>query len=441
MDEVARRLRYLQPSAPLRQVWQYNNLCYTTAGYLAGALAGSDWETALRERILDRLGMKRTTLGRTSAFATGDAATPYDDITGTNVAVPLIGDGSVGPAGGIWCDAAEMASWVLARLEVPLPDGSLLLSGNALRELHAPAMVKPPGPMDLPGIQSMGYGLAADVQSYRGHRLVHHGGNLHGFCSDVYLAPEDGHAVVVLANAHGSGIRTALPLLVLDQLLGLEPEPWGERLFELMSAIKGGMHEAAAHHVAPAGGHPPTRPLQDFAGTYSHPAYDTFEIKVDGETLLPIWHDLTGLQLRHRDYDTWDLLLGGHYQDIAMSLVFRPDADGIAAMEVALEPAVDPILFTRDPRKLGTDELDRLVGRYEMGPLSAVVTAVDGGLVAEVAGGKPQALAAIDATHFRVSGSSGSRLEFVIGDDGRAAQIVVQPVGLFTRVVEDAVAG
>lgn len=439
-EEVVRQLRFLQPSAPLRQVWQYNNLCYTTAGYLAGVLAGSDWETALQQRVFDRLGMKRSTVGRLAAEATGDAATPYDDRSGSNVAVPLVGDGSVGPAGGIWSNAEEMAAWVLARLEVPLADGSLLLSAGALRELHEPAMVKPRTPLDLPGLHSLGYALAADVNSYRGHRLVHHGGNLHGFCSDVYLAPEQGHAVVVLANANSSGIRTALPLVVLDRLLGLEPEPWGDRLFELMTTIKTGMRAAGERKAATASGRPPSRPLEELAGTYRHPAYDAFEIRVDGDQLVPIWHDLDGIALRHHDRDAWDLLLGGHYEDTAMPVVFRSGYDGIVGVEIGLEPAVEPIFFTRDPATLERSALTRLAGRYEMGPLTALVRLADDGLVAELAGSKPTALVARDATHFEVPGQSGLQVEFVLDDDGSACELVVQPSGVFTRVPEDSAA-
>jgi CubicO group peptidase (beta-lactamase class C family) len=429
--EVVRRLRHLQPSAQLRQTWQYNNLCYTTAGYIAGELAGSDWETALQQRIFDRLAMKRTTVGRKAAQATGDYATPYDDRTGTNVAVPQIGDGSVGPAGGIWSNAEEMASWVLARLDVPLPDGSTLLSRNALRELHEPAMVVPAGPMELPGVHSLGYALAASVVSYRGHKLVHHGGNLHGFCSNVYLAPDAGHAVVVLANAHSSGIRTALPLAVFDRLLGLEPEPWGERLFELMGAIKGGMREATQHRATTAAGRPSARPLAELAGRYKHPAYDVFEFRVEGDTLVPVWHELEGITLRHRDLDTWDLMLGGHYEDLAMPVVFRSGADGVTGVEIALEPAVDPILFTREPPELTDQQLQRLAGSYAMGPLTLVVSVGAEGLVAEVAGGKPTKLHALDETHFDVPGSSGTRVEFVLGADGSVESVVVEPAGVF----------
>ncbi len=433
-EEVVRRLRYLQPSASLRQVWQYTNNAYTAAGYIAGQLGGSDWATVLRERIFDRLSMKRTTLGRTSAEATGDFAVAYDDLTGSHVAVPPIGDGSLGPAGGIWSNADEMSRWVLARLEVPLPDGPMLLSRDALRELHAPAMVKPPWPLELLGLHSLGYGLAADIVSYRGHKLVHHGGSLQGFCSDVYLAPDAGHAVVVLTNANASGITSALPLNILDRLLGLDEQPWGQRLLDLMNAMKEGMKEAGAHHAATRAGHPPSRPLEDYAGTYQHPAYDVFEVRVEGNRIVPAWHGHATLELRHRDHDTWDLLLDGRYEDATVPFVARFGADGITGIEVAFEPTVDPIFFERQPPTLSDEQLGRLTGHYVMGPLSLDVTAVDGSLTAEIAGTEPIKLTARDETHFEVPGRS-TRIEFVL-TGAAVEQVVVQRAGVFRPAVD-----
>src|SRR4051794_35407653 len=54
-EEVVRRLRYLQPSKPFRQTWQYNNLAFDTAGYLTEHLLGSTWQEAVRSRLLDPL--------------------------------------------------------------------------------------------------------------------------------------------------------------------------------------------------------------------------------------------------------------------------------------------------------------------------------------------------------------------------------------------------
>src|SRR5262249_7977223 len=43
-DQLVARLRYLEPSKPIRSTFQYNNLMFVTAGYLAGQVAGTSWE-------------------------------------------------------------------------------------------------------------------------------------------------------------------------------------------------------------------------------------------------------------------------------------------------------------------------------------------------------------------------------------------------------------
>ena len=50
----------------------------------------------------------------------------------------------------------------------------------------------------------------------------------------------------------------------------------------------------------------------------------------------------------------------------AMTVVFRSGADGITGVEIALEPAVAPILFTRQPPKLAAEK--EILGDRERGP-------------------------------------------------------------------------
>ncbi|HMY76641.1 MAG TPA: serine hydrolase domain-containing protein, partial [Blastocatellia bacterium] len=59
-EAFVRKLAYLEPSADLRQKWQYNNLMYLTAGYLTEVLTGQTWEDAVRTRVFNPLGFKRS---------------------------------------------------------------------------------------------------------------------------------------------------------------------------------------------------------------------------------------------------------------------------------------------------------------------------------------------------------------------------------------------
>ena len=60
--ELWDRLRYLEPAAPIRTTFLYNNLMYTAGGQVIEELSGLTWEQFVRRRIFDPLGMSRSTL-------------------------------------------------------------------------------------------------------------------------------------------------------------------------------------------------------------------------------------------------------------------------------------------------------------------------------------------------------------------------------------------
>lgn len=430
LDEVVRRLRHLQPSAPLRQTWQYNNLAYVTAGHLLGVLTGGDWTDVVQERLLDPLGMTATCFDRAVAEKTGDLAVGYSDAG----PVPLRSDGRRGPAGGILSNADDMARWVLARLGRPTADGARVLSDAALRELHTPSMVEPTGFAAFPEIVKTGYAFAASTFGYRGLRVVHHGGNIDGFASDVLLAPDEGHAVVVLSNATGSGVRDALPLAVLDRLAGLDPLPWGERWHSSMGSIRSGMVAAREHAQAQgdASAGVPGRPLADLAGSYLHPAYDLLEVSVEEGALQVAWHDVEGITVRHRDADVWDLVVPGY--DMALTLSFRSGPYGVEDVLVPLEPTVDAVVFRRLPPELPEQDEARLLGTYAMGGLRLHVSREATGLVADVRGMARLPLLPRSCTRFTSPGRSGVVADFLGDAGGLASRVVLTPYGVFDRV-------
>jgi CubicO group peptidase (beta-lactamase class C family) len=428
-EDLVRRLRYLQPSRPLRQAYQYNNLAFETAGYLTEQLLGCSWPEAVRSRLLEPLGMKNTGFSTREA-STGDFALPYKDVDGTFVRQVLPRKAEGGPAGGIVSNAEDMARWVTARLGLEV-DGARALSDNGLRELHTPVMLTGGGLGDFGERLSMGYALGCQVEAYRGHRIVRHGGNLIGYSSDVCVAPDAKAAVVVLTNLHGTGVRDALALLVLDRLLGLEPAPWGERYFELFGAFRGGVKDAAKHHLEKAAGRPATRPLAEYAGRYEHPAYGVFDVRVDGELLATDFHGLGDMiTLEHRDLDVWDLRMDEF--ESAMSVVFRPAADGtVGSVTIPFDPLVDPIVFERLIDAPSEEVVEKLVGRYCMGPIELMVQRRGDGLVARLPMGGAVELEPAGGTSYKAPAMPGVRLDFEMRDDGSVQRLFVDPMGLF----------
>src|SRR5687767_4806479 len=58
--EMYERLRFLEPSATFRQIYQYNNLMFMTAGVLTERITGDSWENLIKQRIFTPLGMTRS---------------------------------------------------------------------------------------------------------------------------------------------------------------------------------------------------------------------------------------------------------------------------------------------------------------------------------------------------------------------------------------------
>jgi CubicO group peptidase (beta-lactamase class C family) len=427
-ESVARALRHLEPNKALRQLWQYNNLCYITAGYLTEVLSGLEWGEALQQQLLGPLGMSATVLDPHDP-SVKEMAQPYKAVKGEPQLQQIPEKNEAGPAGGVVSTATDMAQWLLARLG-KRPD---VLPEAALAQLHAPAMIGGVGALPFDERQPMGYALGCQVESYRGTRIVRHGGNLIGFSSDVTVIPSKGIGVAIFTNLHATSLRDALPLMIIDRLLDLEPAPWGERYHEVMSAMVKGREDAMEHHAARAGGSPSTRELDEYVADYRHPAYGTLRVTRDGDRLVPDFHGLGDLvRLDHRNQDAYDLLVVEF--DMALPLVFTQDKDGaVDGLTVGLEPLVAPIRFERVPPSADPALLEAVLGSYSLGPLTLTVQRRGEELVASVPTAGALVLRSAGGNRFTSPSMPSLSLEAVLADDGTVVQLVVDPVGVFAR--------
>ena len=427
-ESVARGLRHLEPNKPLRQLWQYNNLCYITAGHVTEVLSGLEWGDALTAKLLRPLGMTATVLSPHDP-SVKEMAQPYKTVKGTPELQQIPEKNGAGPAGGVVSTASDIAQWLLARLGTR-PD---VLPETALAQLHAPAMVGGVGTVPFDERQPMGYALGCQVESYRGTRVVRHGGNLIGYSSDVTVVPAHNIGIAIFTNLHGTSLRDALPLMILDQLLGNEPAPWGERYHAVMSAMLQGREEALGHHTSGAGGSPAGRDLHEYVGKYRHPAYGTFTVALDGDRLVPDFHELGDLiRLDHRNNEAYDLFVVEF--DMALPLVFTQDNDGaVDGLTLGVEPQVAPVRFERVPAAADPALLAALPGAYALGPLTLTVQQRGAELVASVPTAGSLVLVSAGGTRFTSAAAPSLRLEAVLAADGTVTELVVDPVGVFRR--------
>ncbi len=173
---------------PAGRLFHYSNPGYGLLGALIGRLRGHGWEQALRQEILDPLGMTRTTASPEAPYARGFAVHPWADVMQLE---PAEGTGLMAPAGELWSTAAD-----LCRFAAFLLDGDdRVLPAKTLAETRAPAA--PPGD----DAWASGYGLGLQLFRHDGRVFYGHSGSMPGFLATLCVSPDGAIGGIALANA------------------------------------------------------------------------------------------------------------------------------------------------------------------------------------------------------------------------------------------------
>jgi len=220
------QLAATQPTSGFGQVFQYNNLMASAAGYIAGHLTypdlelGAAYDAAMQNLIFDPLGMHETTFDMARAQS-GDHASPHgEDVDGHTVTAGMaLNDAIVPyrPAGGAWSSAYDMIKYVQDELALGrLPDGTQLVSAKNLLVRRAPGV---------PVGEDAFYGMGLIVDTRWGIPVVDHGGDLVGFHSNIIFLPDAGVGAVILTNSdNGAAMRAAFTRRLVEIMYDGKPQ-------------------------------------------------------------------------------------------------------------------------------------------------------------------------------------------------------------------------
>ena len=351
--ELFDRLRHLEPNKEFRCDWQYQNGMYMAAGVLIEHVAGCTYEEFVRSRIFNPLGMSSSNLTVTELQRADDFAQPYAEVSGKVTKVCFRNMDAIGPAGSINSSVAEMTNWLLLHLGNGNWKGNPFVNGKTLATMHAADLVVPI--MDLNDVQHSCYGRGWFVQSYRGHKLVSHGGGVDGFSSGVYLLPGLKLGIVVLANRNGIQLPFIIAANVFDRALKLAPISWTERMKAYAGYARQNLVAARRKWMkARKSGTRLSRPMHNFAGDFENPGYGLFSIKYKRKKLKAIHNGLVW-NLEHYHFDVF----GGRIASTnsldmpTIPFSFNTDVSGeIGSVAIKLEEAVEAISFRRVTPKL-----------------------------------------------------------------------------------------
>jgi CubicO group peptidase (beta-lactamase class C family) len=187
-----------------RGLWSYSNAGFVFAGDACAAAAGSSYSAAVQERLLDPLGLERTTFGDPPGAARGHVP---GGGTGHRPAPDVVYPERRRPAGGLWSTVGDLLRFAAHQLGGTGPLSAEQLS--AVREPRAEAL-------------GGRYSLGCWQRELGGGRLAFdHEGSVGGYQSLLLLVPEQKAALAVLTNSwRGSGL-----IRRVVRELGLVPAP------------------------------------------------------------------------------------------------------------------------------------------------------------------------------------------------------------------------
>ncbi len=437
-QELAARLRWLEPSRDFRTDFQYNNLMYLTAGVLVERITGGRWEDAVRARVFVPLGMTRSNFSVLESQRAPEFALPYEERDDRLRRTEFRDISDVGPAGSINSTVEDLVPWMKVHLGGPAPAGRNVVSAATLAFLHMPRMetgVKQTEPGIVPG----GYALGWFTDSYRGYQRLWHGGAIDGFTALVLLVPSERIGIALLANKDGSPLPQTLSRHALDRLLGLPPKDWNaERLARREKTREMEKEGERKKGTVRKSGTTPAHPLDEYAGEYESPGYGLLKVALAGRGLAMTYNGIT-TPLEHWHYEVWNgLKKEGEKADNTFEnfrIQFLTDFDGeVSGVAAPMEPLVSDVVFTRKADRELSDPafLSKLAGTYALGPQTALFAVQGTALVLEIDGRRQPDL--IPARNFRfvLKGASGYGIRFTLDAAGKATEAVfVQPNGVF----------
>lgn len=129
------------------------------------------------------------------------------------------------------------------------------------------------------------YGFGWNVTTYRGEKVVMHGG---GFAMYIGLLPERRLGVVVLGNMPSSPFRQGLVLRIFDTYLGPPIRDWSTALLdEARQARERQRNRRATLAAAKPPGDERAGPNATYVGLFTHPAFGDVAVEeVRGQLVL-----------------------------------------------------------------------------------------------------------------------------------------------------------
>lgn len=216
-EKIQEKFREIPTVCSPGRCYGYQNVVFSLVSDVVEVTLAQSYEDYVQQRIFAPLGMATASVGLAGYADNPNTSAPHQfarsawHVSKTNPAYY-----TVGPAAGVNASIEDMARWVQANLGA-FPT---VLPPELLAQQHAPLVETPRGSYfnRWPRLEKAWYGLGWRVFDYAGRRVIHHGGGVRGFRTELVLVPELDIGMVVMFNAETPVANDVVPAF-LDTIL------------------------------------------------------------------------------------------------------------------------------------------------------------------------------------------------------------------------------
>lgn len=445
-DSMVKRIAFMEPTAPLRQKWQYNNFMFFLQGRVVEKISGSSWEDNVREKIFKPIGMNTATLNLKDWMKSSDKAYGYTVKKDSIVSrLDYFDIGTMAPAGSINSSVRDMGQWLITWVNGGKYKGKEIIPASYITDAMSSQMVIQGGipSKEKPDIFFANYGFGWMLASYKGHYRVEHGGNIDGFSASTCFFPSDSIGIVVLSNQDGSPVPSIVRNLIADRMLGLPYFDWEtDQHFAVEKAkiAAKAADKSKVDSVAKPVTHP-SHELKAYEGLYNNPGYGTMEVYVKGDTLMANVGKFNWW-LKHNNYDAFNPIQrdrDGSFDTTQNNdpLQFQLSTTGdVESVSINFEPALKPMVFSKTvkAKEMTKEELQEYVGEYDLSGQAILKIFMKGEktLFLFIQGQPEYELVAVDKDQFSIKIAKGFTIQFNRDANGNITELLSkQPNGTF----------
>lgn len=442
-DSLLYIIRYFEPSAPLRQQWQYNNFMFLAQGSLAEKLSGKTWEELIKEKLFTPLGMNASNTSMNDHQKAPDFSLGYREDEGKVIKMKFMNIDAMGPAGSINSSAKDMSNWVMMWINGGKFNGKEIIPAAYYSQAISSQMVIGANlpTKENPDVFLSNYGFGWFLANYRGHYRVEHGGNIDGFSTSTSFFPSDSIGVFISVNQNGSPLPAVLRNTIVDKILGLKFKDWHQnRKTEVDKAKAAAKEKQKADSSLRKMGTKPSHSLVDYTGVYKNDGYGNITITQEKDTLKGSYNGLN-FKIKHYHFDWFNFIpfadgIDADEED-GMKGLFTINVKGeIELLNLPFEASVKSIEFKKEITTIDVkkEELEKLVGEYELPGPTIVKIYIKGEktLMALVPGQPDYELVPVKENVFNLKILSGFSVKFEKDEKGNVISLsFIQPNGTF----------